>query len=337
MQSSEELLWEQSYDEIISTIPDLIFDDPFDLPSSPPGPKSPIKGPRGGVGKPAVRRRSRSSKKAPTMLLTADAKNFRALVQQFTGRHSGSPLLRAYKGPVNLNFKQRNYHTAEYSDGRFFPFGGKIDDGESRIGQNPRKDGALTWEEDFVDVCGGDWGKEVMEGDGDYVAVLNEAVDRYSRTPTWAAAAVGFLVWAGYGELVCGLSVEGVLNSYAVVVQIRVDNSFLCGFYENANAPEIRGLVVAVDPDDYVSPSPQHDAYCCGEDGYIGYGIVRAGNVNGRARVGLLVSVSSDSGVLSEETGAQEGLVAPEDQDPQGGEVEEKAIGDADSGRVDHQ
>ncbi|XP_047963715.1 uncharacterized protein LOC125208176 [Salvia hispanica] len=173
MQSSEELLWEQSYDDIISTIPELIFDDPFDLPSSPPGPKSPIKGPRGGMGKPAVRRRSRSSKKAPTTLLTADAKNFRALVQQFTGRHSGSPLLRGYKGPINLNFKQRNYHPAEKSDGRFFPFGGKIDDG-----QNPRNDGVLTCEGDFVDVCGVDWGKEMMEGDGDYAAVLDGVVDR---------------------------------------------------------------------------------------------------------------------------------------------------------------
>ncbi|KAG6395893.1 hypothetical protein SASPL_142026 [Salvia splendens] len=189
MQGSEELLWEQSYDEIISTIPDLIFDDPFDLPSSGPGPKAPCKGPRGGVGKPAVRRRSRSSKKAPTTLLTADAKNFRALVQQFTGRHSGSPLLRGYKGPINLNFKQRNYHLAdnlkrrnlEESDGRCFPFGGKIDDGDlivSMIGQNPRSDGALTCDGDFADVCGGDWGKEVMEGHGDYAAVLKGAVDR---------------------------------------------------------------------------------------------------------------------------------------------------------------
>ncbi|KAL1538478.1 hypothetical protein AAHA92_27222 [Salvia divinorum] len=187
MQSSDELLWEQSYDEIISTIPDLIFDDPFDLPSCAAGLKAPCKGPKGGVGKPAVKRRSRSSKKAPTTLLTADAKNFRALVQQFTGRHSGSPLLRAYKGPINLNFKQRNYYyTSENQqqrnlEERFFPFGGKIDDGEwivSRMGQSPRDDSALTCGGDFVDVFGGDWGREVMEGAGDCAAVRSGAVDR---------------------------------------------------------------------------------------------------------------------------------------------------------------
>lgn len=62
--------------------------------------------PRASIGKP---RRSRASKKAAaTTLLTADATNFRALVQQFTGCHSGPP---SHKGPINLNFEQYNYNS----------------------------------------------------------------------------------------------------------------------------------------------------------------------------------------------------------------------------------
>ncbi|KAL8033970.1 hypothetical protein ABFX02_13G190500 [Erythranthe guttata] len=67
------------------------------------------------IGKP-IRRRSRASKKSPATLLNANASNFRALVQQFTGCHSSSssPLspfgimttTTNYKGPINLNFAQ---------------------------------------------------------------------------------------------------------------------------------------------------------------------------------------------------------------------------------------
>lgn len=49
-----------------------------------------------------TRRRSRASRKTPMIVLTADAKNFRALVQQFTGCQS-SPSS-SFKGPINLNF-----------------------------------------------------------------------------------------------------------------------------------------------------------------------------------------------------------------------------------------
>ncbi|KAL7131339.1 hypothetical protein ABFS83_13G190800 [Erythranthe nasuta] len=64
----------------------------------------------GSVGKP-IRRRSRASRKSPATLLNANASNFRALVQQFTGCHSplspfGMTTTTNYKGPINLNFAQ---------------------------------------------------------------------------------------------------------------------------------------------------------------------------------------------------------------------------------------
>lgn len=59
--------------------------------------------PRGCVSKP-VKRRSRASKKTPTTLLNADANNFRALVQKFTGCPSTTFSFGSKNGPVNLNF-----------------------------------------------------------------------------------------------------------------------------------------------------------------------------------------------------------------------------------------
>ncbi|KAF3450043.1 hypothetical protein FNV43_RR06122 [Rhamnella rubrinervis] len=55
-----------------------------------------------------IRRRSRASKKIPTTLLNANAKNFRSLVQQFTGCPSTSMSFRNQRGPVNLNFGLKN-------------------------------------------------------------------------------------------------------------------------------------------------------------------------------------------------------------------------------------
>ncbi|KAL3523133.1 hypothetical protein ACH5RR_015967 [Cinchona calisaya] len=52
--------------------------------------------------KPTTRRRSRASKKTPMILLNANTKNFRALVQQFTGCQNASST--SFKGPINLNF-----------------------------------------------------------------------------------------------------------------------------------------------------------------------------------------------------------------------------------------
>ncbi|MCD7453057.1 hypothetical protein HAX54_019489 [Datura stramonium] len=58
----------------------------------------------GSITKKPIRRRSRASKKTPTTHLNADASNFRALVQQFTGCHTAHTFLGAHKGPINLNF-----------------------------------------------------------------------------------------------------------------------------------------------------------------------------------------------------------------------------------------
>lgn len=59
------------------------------------------------VSKP-IRRRSRASKKTPTTLLNANANNFRALVQQFTGCPNTPISFRNQRGPVNLNFGLKN-------------------------------------------------------------------------------------------------------------------------------------------------------------------------------------------------------------------------------------
>lgn len=55
-----------------------------------------------------IKRRSRASKRTPTTLLNANAKNFRALVQQFTGCPSTPMSFRNQRGPVNLNFGLKN-------------------------------------------------------------------------------------------------------------------------------------------------------------------------------------------------------------------------------------
>lgn len=68
--------------------------------------------PRGSIGKQAVRRRSRASRRTPTTLLNASIKNFRTLVQQYTGCHQTlassmkTDHQNNYKkgGPINLSF-----------------------------------------------------------------------------------------------------------------------------------------------------------------------------------------------------------------------------------------
>ncbi|KAK8591971.1 hypothetical protein V6N13_062564 [Hibiscus sabdariffa] len=61
--------------------------------------------PNGSSSKP-IRRRPRVSKKKPTTLVNANASNFRALVQRFTG----CPVSANTRGPVNLNFALGTEH-----------------------------------------------------------------------------------------------------------------------------------------------------------------------------------------------------------------------------------
>ncbi|PPR90789.1 hypothetical protein GOBAR_AA29893 [Gossypium barbadense] len=59
----------------------------------------------------SIRRRSRASKRTPVTLLNADAKNFRSLVQQFTGcrrRSTSISFSKNPRGPVNINFAHVN-------------------------------------------------------------------------------------------------------------------------------------------------------------------------------------------------------------------------------------
>ncbi|XWS67385.1 hypothetical protein CRYUN_Cryun04dG0002800 [Craigia yunnanensis] len=75
--------------------------------------------PKGCISKP-IRRRSRASKRTPTTLLNADAKNFRSLVQQFTGcrRRSTSISFDNPRSPVNINFalvKEHDYHSTYHA------------------------------------------------------------------------------------------------------------------------------------------------------------------------------------------------------------------------------
>ncbi|PPD95895.1 hypothetical protein GOBAR_DD07086 [Gossypium barbadense] len=59
----------------------------------------------------SIRRRSRASKRTPVTLLNADAKNFRSLVQQFTGcsrRSTSISFAKNPRGPVNINFAHVN-------------------------------------------------------------------------------------------------------------------------------------------------------------------------------------------------------------------------------------
>lgn len=79
--------------------------------------------PTGSVAKP-IRRRSRVSKKTPITLLNANANNFRALVQQFTGCAASSTpnSFGNQKGPINLSFGV-NSSSAGTSSVVMAPFG----------------------------------------------------------------------------------------------------------------------------------------------------------------------------------------------------------------------
>ncbi|XP_059440319.1 VQ motif-containing protein 22-like [Corylus avellana] len=98
--------WLPFYDHQSAAIdgqpPPLSHDTTID--SSPSAPNNAHQlTPKGSVSK-AARRRSRASKRTPTTLLNANANNFRALVQQFTGCPSAAISFGNQKGPVNLDF-----------------------------------------------------------------------------------------------------------------------------------------------------------------------------------------------------------------------------------------
>lgn len=50
------------------------------------------------------KRRSRASRRTPTTLLHASIKNFRTLVQQYTGCQNGASALKSGRGPITLSF-----------------------------------------------------------------------------------------------------------------------------------------------------------------------------------------------------------------------------------------
>ncbi|KAL2900643.1 VQ motif-containing protein 22 [Bienertia sinuspersici] len=56
--------------------------------------------------RPTKIRKSRALKRSPVTVLNADVSNFRALVQQLTGRPSAATRFRSQRGPLNINFRQ---------------------------------------------------------------------------------------------------------------------------------------------------------------------------------------------------------------------------------------
>ncbi|KAL3523131.1 hypothetical protein ACH5RR_015965 [Cinchona calisaya] len=78
-----------------------------------------------------VRRRSRASRRTPTTLLNATIKNFRTLVQQYTGSHSTTSASTSGKGPITLSFgsssQQQNDFPASFETafGRDDPYTGQ--------------------------------------------------------------------------------------------------------------------------------------------------------------------------------------------------------------------
>ncbi|KAK8504208.1 hypothetical protein V6N13_062565 [Hibiscus sabdariffa] len=103
--------WMQLYQQTIDTC--FGFSDET---STVPNNSADHLAPKGCISKP-IRRRSRASKTTPITLLNADAKNFRSLVQQFTGcRHRSTS--DGTRGPVNINFalaNANNDHHYNYS------------------------------------------------------------------------------------------------------------------------------------------------------------------------------------------------------------------------------
>ena len=71
-----------------------------------------------------TKRKTRSSKRAPTTIFNADVANFRALVQQLTGRPmEPREVVRSRKGPLHINFAKTNAGDEADVRPRVMPFG----------------------------------------------------------------------------------------------------------------------------------------------------------------------------------------------------------------------
>ncbi|XVE48452.1 hypothetical protein DITRI_Ditri01bG0003500 [Diplodiscus trichospermus] len=99
--------------------------------------------PTGSISKP-IRKRSRASKRTPTTLLNADSKNFRSLVQQFTGcrRRSTSISFGKPRGPVSINFslgKKHDYRSTDHASISQPLVGNNICSGQSQLQQQDQE------------------------------------------------------------------------------------------------------------------------------------------------------------------------------------------------------
>ncbi|KAL7595238.1 hypothetical protein Lser_V15G31173 [Lactuca serriola] len=81
------------------------------------------------TGPKPIRRKSRASRRAPSIVLNASPTDFRALVQRFTGCDSGvnvgsgfvlDPVVNLPKGPLNIDFAKKDISTESSSRYSYF-------------------------------------------------------------------------------------------------------------------------------------------------------------------------------------------------------------------------
>ncbi|KAJ8528334.1 hypothetical protein K7X08_022026 [Anisodus acutangulus] len=94
-------------------------------------PTSSSMGPLGPLGRSSrpIRRRSRTSRRTPTTVFNTDTRNFRAMVQQFTGNQTG-PFDQSH-GP-NQFFGPRNINTSAYN----IQFQQQVQQNQQQVQQN---------------------------------------------------------------------------------------------------------------------------------------------------------------------------------------------------------
>ncbi|KAE8659431.1 Copper-exporting ATPase / responsive-to-antagonist 1 / copper-transporting ATPase (RAN1) isoform 1 [Hibiscus syriacus] len=106
--------------------------------------------PKGSSSKP-IRRRPRVSKRKPTTLLNANASNFRALVQQFTGCPA-TTLSANRRGPINLNFALRKEHNLSGTATSIMPAAGNHYYYQQSHQENVSQQQQLQQQQSFGDV-----------------------------------------------------------------------------------------------------------------------------------------------------------------------------------------